>query len=73
MIPCDGDSVRAAKIDNVRDQFKSLLWESQLGDLTDAALKKRWQRAKDTAFRDGVVKATTHEGEDYLWEIVLPM
>jgi hypothetical protein len=67
--------VRAAKIDDVRDQFKILLRESQSQptDMRDEAVKKRWQRARDAALRAGVVGAMTSEGTDYMWEIEVPI
>jgi hypothetical protein len=65
----DGCLVRAARVDHVRDEFKALLLENQTTDLTDNAVKKRWNYARKTALDDRVAKAVTFEGHDYLWEI----
>jgi hypothetical protein len=71
--PGAGTLIKAAKIDDVRDQFKRLLRGTQVTDLRDEALKKRWQRAGDAALKDEVIGATTFEGTDYLWEIEQPL
>jgi len=53
----------------VRDEFKRLIrTKNEEADLTDNSLKKRWQRAKGSALRDGAIKAATFEGGDFLWE-----
>jgi hypothetical protein len=65
----EGHLVLASRVDHVRDEFKSLLRESQATDLTDNAIKKRWQHARASALEDRVVRSVTFEGHDYLWEI----
>jgi hypothetical protein len=65
----EGGTVLAARVDRVRDEFKAVLQESGATDLTDNAIKKRWQHARASALEDRAVRSVTFEGHDYIWEI----
>jgi hypothetical protein len=72
--PSDDDTVvRAVKVAAVRAAFGRLAMAADQGDLTDAAIKMRWQRAYRAACNAGLVKAQTHNGADYLWEPEHPL
>ena len=63
----NGVSIQVARVNAVREEFFRNLTAAN-ADLTDHALKLRWQRAKKAALEDGVAISYSFEGGDYLTE-----